>query len=225
MYTIIMNDDKSLTASIRKTLYQREKIADQIQFLIPQKIGIVNLNECIAILHYVDQGNVMHDEKMAKDSELYKDKIRFIVPVDSKLNYFAGDVSVRIVFAKLDTNTGKYEQVMISGNTVITIEPTDVTNSLDTCEKISILEKEIEYLKENQVDDLKLTDDLLQLSANGEPIGEGVTLPSGGEGGSSDSVYDEDGAPVIDMDNLSLKNDSNEIKPEEDSENKEVVEF
>lgn len=38
MYTIIMNNDKQLIGSKKTTLYQREKLADQIRFLIPQQI-------------------------------------------------------------------------------------------------------------------------------------------------------------------------------------------
>ena len=39
-----MNDDKSLTATVVTTLYQREKLADKIQILIPQNYEELDLN-------------------------------------------------------------------------------------------------------------------------------------------------------------------------------------
>lgn len=177
MYTIIMNDDKSLTTSKRTTLYQHEKLADQLQFYIPQKCGLVDLSECIAVLKYIDQGNIPHSEQLAKDSELYNDHIRFVLPVDSKLNYFSGNVVVRIVFMRINLNEGTCEQIMRTGSLTITIEPSDIQDvSSDYVEKIALLNAQVEELKKNQVNDLTRTDDLVQLVANGEPIGKGVTF-------------------------------------------------
>lgn len=179
MYIVLMDSDKSLVCSAKRTLYQGEKLADQIQFLVPQKCGMVDLTGCIAVLHYIDQGNIPHDEILAKDSELYKDRMRFYLPVDSKLNYFAGNVSIRLYFMKINEETGENDNILITGNYLITIEPSDVTTSIETNEKINVLQKQLEELKNNQVDDLKLTDELLQLTVDGEPIGEGVKIQSG----------------------------------------------
>lgn len=200
MYTIIMNDDKSLTTSIRKTLYQREKLADKIQFLIPQKYGVMDLSKCTAKLKYIDQGNISRSELLAKDSELYKDRLRFLLPVDNKLNYFAGNISIRIIFTNKEMG-----QELRTGDCIITIEPSGIIeeensteSSSEVNEKIVALENQIKELQENQANDLKLTDDLLQLSIDGETIGEGVTLP---KKGSADADLDDDGDVVIDLDN------------------------
>lgn len=199
MYTIIMNDDKSLTTSIRTTLYQREKLADKIQFLIPQKYGVMDLSKCTAKLKYIDQGNISRSELLAKDSELYKDRLRFLLPVDNKLNYFAGNISIRIIFTNKEMG-----QELRTGDCIITIEPSGIIeeessteSSSEVNEKIVALENQIKELQENQANDLKLTDDLLQLSIDGETIGEGVTLPKG----SADADLDNDGDVVIDLDN------------------------
>ena len=199
MYTIIMNDDKSLTTSIRTTFYQREKLADKIQFLIPQKYGVMDLSKCTAKLKYIDQGNISRSELLAKDSELYKDRLRFLLPVNNKLNYFAGNISIRIIFTNEETG-----QELRTGDCIITIKPSGIIeessteNSSEVNEKIVALENQIKELQENQANDLKLTDDLLQLSIDGETIGEGVTLP---KKGSADADLDDDGDVVIDLDN------------------------
>lgn len=68
-----MNQDKSLTSSIKTTLYQREKLANKIQFLFPQYYEDLSLDECTATLKYLDTGNEPHSEILVKDDELYKD--------------------------------------------------------------------------------------------------------------------------------------------------------
>lgn len=62
MYTIVMRDDKSLRITEKATLYQREKLIDKIQFLIPKTYEGTDISGFTATLKYVDQGNVAHME-------------------------------------------------------------------------------------------------------------------------------------------------------------------
>ena len=159
----------------------------------------MDLSKCTAKLKYIDQGNISRSELLEKDSELYKDRLRFLLPVNNKLNYFAGNISIRIIFTNEETG-----QELRTGDCIITIKPSGIIeessteNSSEVNEKIVALENQIKELQENQANDLKLTDDLLQLSIDGETIGEGVTLP---KKGSADADLDDDGDVVIDLDN------------------------
>lgn len=49
-----MNQDKSLTSSIKTTLYQREKLTNKIQFLFPQYYENLSLDECTETLKYLE---------------------------------------------------------------------------------------------------------------------------------------------------------------------------
>lgn len=141
MYTIVMNDKKELITTKYATLYQKEKLADQIQFIYPQTCGLVDLSECIAVLKYIDIGNEAHSEILSKDSEPYKEtKVRAVLPVDTELNRFAGNVSVRLVFMKMNPESMQLEQKMMSGNVIITIEPVDAIT--ESTEADSALQKE-----------------------------------------------------------------------------------
>lgn len=178
MYTIIMNNDKQLITSVRKTLYQREKMVNKIQFLFPECYEDINLTDCTVVLKYIDIGNVLHSEVLAKDSELYKGKFRCILPVDTKLNMFAGNIIIRVIFMKIDTETGVKNEVLKTGECLISILPdnTIVYADEDITEKITIMESQIAELSNNQVDDLILNDDLLKVSANGVEKGNGVNI-------------------------------------------------
>lgn len=122
-----MKSDKSLCTSVKTTLYQREKLADKIQFLLPQMYdpGGINIRDCTVLLKYVDQGNVAHSEKLIMDDELYKDKIRCTIDVGLDLTRFAGNIKCHLEFLKLNTDQGLYETVLSSGETIITINPLD----------------------------------------------------------------------------------------------------
>ena len=89
-----MSTDKSLVTTVKTTLYQREKLADKIQFLFPQNYGDLKLSEFTATLKYLDYGNEAHAETLIPDEELYKDMIRFVLPIDTDLNRFAGDITI-----------------------------------------------------------------------------------------------------------------------------------
>lgn len=177
MYTIIMNDDKQLVTTVRKTIYQRENMVDNIQFLFPEFYENINLSDCTAVLKYIDIGNELHSEILSKDSELYKGKVRFILPINTKLTRFAGNIIIRISITKINTTTGISNEVLKTGECVISVLPDNtIIVSDDLTEKLATLESQIAELSNSQVDDLSLTNDLLQVTANGITKGEGVKI-------------------------------------------------
>ena len=66
MYTIIMENDKSLRKGSVCTIYQREKLVDNIQFLLPLTYGKFDLSTFTVVLKYVDQGNIAHTEVLLR---------------------------------------------------------------------------------------------------------------------------------------------------------------
>lgn len=177
MYTIIMNDDKQLVTTVRKTIYQRENMVDNIQFLFPEFYENINLSDCTAVLKYIDIGNELHSEILSKDSELYKGKVRFILPINTKLTRFAGNIIIRISITKINITTGISNEVLKTGECVISVLPDNtIIVSDDLTEKLATLESQIAELSNSQVDDLSLTNDLLQVTANGVTKGEGVKI-------------------------------------------------
>ena len=185
MYTIIMNSDKSLVTSVKTTLYQREKLADKIQFLFPPTYQDLDLKSCKAILKYTDQGNVAHSEILTMNEELYKGKLRLILPVDTNLNQFAGDVIVRITFTKIDTVLRK-QYVLHTGEIPIHISPLSDMYSFVTDESLEIIDQMVGQLdaKIKALDIMAETynrakadeNNILQLKSNGKTIGVPVNI-------------------------------------------------
>ena len=199
-----MNDDKSLTATVITTLYHREKLADKIQILIPQKYGELDLSEFTATLKYVDQANVPHAEILKKDAELYKDHIRYVLPVDTELTQYAGDITIRLTFTKTDMEVKKVF-VVHTGELVIKISPLKDYYSFvpdeslefvdqivsDLQNKISALDKIADIYDKTKADNIQIKNGkTLQLLSNHIPIGDEVTVigEDQDDGGSFDMV-------------------------------------
>lgn len=192
-----MNDDKSLTATVVTTLYQREKLADKIQILIPPNYGELDLSEFTATLKYVDQANVPHVEILKKDAELYKEHIRYVLPVDTELTQYAGDITIRLTFTKTDMEARKVF-VVHTGELVIKISPLKDYYSFvpdeslefvdqivsDLQNKISALDKIADIYDKTKADNIQIKNGkTLQLLSNHTPIGDEVTVFSEGSGG------------------------------------------
>lgn len=199
-----MNDDKSLTATVVTTLYQREKLADKIQILIPPNYGELDLSEFTATLKYVDQANVPHVEILKKDAELYKEHIRYVLPVDTELTQYAGDITIRLTFTKTDMEARKVF-VVHTGELVIKISPLKDYYSFvpdeslefvdqivsDLQNKISALDKIADIYDKTKADNIQIKNGkTLQLLSNHIPIGDEVTVigEDQDDGGSFDMV-------------------------------------
>lgn len=191
-----MNSDKSLVTSVKTTLYQREKLVDKIQFLFPTIYQDLDLKTCKAILKYTDQGNVAHSEILAMDEELYKGYLRFLLPVDTNLNQFSGDVTIRVTFTKVDTVLKK-QYVLHTGETSVHINPLSDMYSFVTDESLEMIDQMVgqldakikaldaiaETYEQTKADDLSYDNNTLQLKANGKKVGTPINIVSGESGG------------------------------------------
>lgn len=187
-----MDANKQLVTTIKQVLYQRENLVDKIQILIPQYYQNIDLSDWIAVLKYVDQANIPHAETLTKDSDIYKNRIRFYLPVDTELTKYSGDIIIRITLTKIDMNT-KTQYVLHTGETTITISPLKdyysfvpdeslefVDQLIGNLEaKIEATEKIAEIYDTKKADNITYEDSRLQLTSNGQRIGDAITIVGG----------------------------------------------
>ena len=221
MYTFLLNKDKSLLATERIKIYQREKLVDKVQFILPQsyeEIDLTNKNVSI-ILKYVDQEGNAQSEFLVKDDELYKDNyVRCELPIDTNITKFAGNITLHLTIIYLDVEN-QINQVMHSSETILTISPLKDMYVNINDKSLEILDQKIielqasieaanilnESIDTNKADDLSYEDNTLQLMSNGKKIGTPQTLDQLNE---FDIVnFDSDDSP----DENPEKNDNNTI--------------
>ena len=205
MITVLMQSDKTLVISEPGKIYQREKLIDKIRFLVPAVYDVngvgMDLTQFTTTLEYVDQANVVQTEALTASEDLYKEKfIEYTLPVDTNITRYVGDIELRLSLVHFDADTG-YNYVLHTGHTKITVSPLSdwykfvSDESLDAIDqKMSELDSKLTALDEmagtyaaNQVDDLKLTNSLLQVSSKGTPLGNGVTIITSGNTDDTDS--------------------------------------
>ena len=192
MYTFLLNKDKSLLATERIKIYQREKLVDKVQFILPQsyeEIDLTNKNVSI-ILKYVDQEGNAQSEFLIKDDELYKDNyVRCELPIDTNITKFAGNITLHLTIIYLDVEN-QINQVMHSSETILTISPLKDMYVNINDKSLEILDQKIielqasieaanilnESIDKNKADDLSYEDNTLQLMSNGKKIGTPQTL-------------------------------------------------
>lgn len=192
MYTILMNSDKSLVCTIKTTLYQRDKLVDKLQILIPQTYEDINLSDFMAVLKYVDQVNEVHSEILIQDEELYKDSyLRYTLPIDTNLTRFAGDIKLCLTLNKVDMEEMK-EYSLNTGETTITIAPLSDYYSFISDKSLSVIDQKVNELNvkleaidkmattydETKADNIKLDKDTseIYLTAHDKQIGDKITI-------------------------------------------------
>lgn len=192
MYTILMNSDKSLVCTSRTTLYQRDKLVDKLQILIPQTYEDINLSDFTAVLKYVDQGNEVHSEILIQDEELYKESyLRYTLPIDTNLTRFAGDIKICLTFNKVDMEEMK-EYSLNTGETTITIASLSDYYSFISDKSLSVIDQKVNELNvkleaidkmattydETKADNIKLDKDTseIYLTAHDKQVGDKITI-------------------------------------------------
>lgn len=192
MYTILFkSEDKSLQATVRAKIYQRESLVDKFRFLIPQTYNDVDLSDFAVVLKYLDQGNEAQTEILTREDELYKDYYSYILPVDTNLTRFAGDITLHLTMSKVDMEEMK-EYSLETGETTITISPlsdyyhftsnktfdviTQKVNELNV--KLEAMDKMAAAYDASKADNIKLDTESseLYLTSNGKTIGDKISL-------------------------------------------------
>lgn len=192
MYTIVMDKYKQLNATIKTILYQRENLTEKVQFLIPEYYNEIDLKEYTAILKYLDQSNASHAEILKKDDTLYKGKIRYILPINSELSKFSGDISIRITFTKVDMDM-QTQYVLHTGEISITISPLkdyytfvpdeslefvdQLVGNLEA--KLEATERIAEIYDNEKADNITYENNDIQLTSNGKKIGNSINISDG----------------------------------------------
>lgn len=192
MYTILMNSDKSLVCTSRTTLYQRDKLVDKLQILIPQTYEDINLSDFTAVLKYVDQGNEVHSEILIQDEELYKESyLRYTLPIDTNLTRFAGDIKICLTFNKVDMEEMR-EYSLNTGETTITIASLSDYYNFVSDKSLSVIDQKVNELNvkleaidkmattydETKADNIKLNKETseIYLTAHDKQIGDKITI-------------------------------------------------
>jgi hypothetical protein len=200
MYTIVMDKYKNLNTTVRTVLFQKESLVDKIQFLIPpiyEDEELVNYN---AVLKYVDPNGNFHSEILACDGEMYKNYLRYTLPITSELTNVAGEIVLRITFIDFSEDTENPEIYRLETNsTTLRINKPDKFNDWVNGEDLEAYKAQIAKLNAEMPTDLEIGEgENLHLVHDDTQIGKGVEILQHAE---FDELDDENDG-IVDVDNL-----------------------
>ena len=195
MYTILVNDDNTLTTSVRERIMQRSKLVDSLHFLVEPTYKELNIADFTVTLEYVLPISKKYKvETLIKSDELYKERLEYKLPFDTNLTREYGDIEIQLTFTKVDLGEeGKDIQYVRKTSTAsITIVPISVWSDVIPDEALTDLDqkilktdaqiKELREMQENilveKADNLVLDEENkeLYLTAEGNQIGNKVKL-------------------------------------------------
>lgn len=205
MYTFLIGDDNTLTASVTERIMERSKMVDNMHFLADQIYKDVNMSDFTVMLEYVLPISKKYKTEFLKKSEnLYKSKLEYLLPFDTNLTSEAGDIEIQLTFTKVEMNSeGKTTQyVRKVGPGIVHIIPISKWSDIIPDEALSTLDQRIIALEalnkamtdrfninlDNKADNLMYDDEhRIQLTSNGKPIGNAIKI-------TTESVEVEDGS-------------------------------
>lgn len=166
MYTILVQDDNSLQASVRTRIMNGSKNIDELHFLVKPVYYEIDMTELSVVLTYILP--VSKERKtltLTKSEELYKDRLEYKILLNNDENYITsevGEVKLWLTFLDNDKNIVRY-----TTPTIITVYPTEETK-----------DEQSKPAETQTVDNIYLDKDTnsIYLTSNGTTVGEPISI-------------------------------------------------
>lgn len=203
MYTFLINDDNTLTCSQQDRIMERSKMVDNLHFLASPTYNDVDMSEFTVTLEYkLPISNKYKTEVLSLSESLYKNKLEYILPFDTNLTSEPGDIEIQLTFTNVEMDVqGKITQfVRHVGPGVIHIVPINAWSDIIPDDALTALDQRLiaadallkslnernKTIMDSKADNLSYKNEVLQLTANGNPIGNAIKV-------TQDNVESEDG--------------------------------
>ena len=106
MYTILVNDDNTLSVTQRTRIMQRSTGFDAIRFLVNPEYKGYSMAECTLTLRYKTPiSGELKSERLVLCEELHNGFLQYILPVDTRLTHEAGNIVCNLTFTYADVDT------------------------------------------------------------------------------------------------------------------------
>lgn len=176
MYVIKMENDKSLVTTIKSTIYRGELNANRILFLLPNEWEEHLLADYGVRMDYITPDGIGNSEMLAPEQDSYKGYLQYYVPIDCPMTDQDGVVELWLSILDADGTL----VIKTGSNYLMVVERKVITDyyPAEKRELLATLATDVETLKKTKADNLiyDAEESYLQLSAEGEPIGDKVIM-------------------------------------------------
>lgn len=200
MYTFLIGEDNTLTATVVERIMERSKLVDSLHFLADPVYKDVDMSDFEVTMAYkLPVSKKTKTEVLVKSDKLYKDMLEYKLPFDTALTSEPGDIKIELTFTNvaLDAEGKNTQYVRHAGPGSIKIVPISAWLDVVPDEMLSAVDQRIiatqamikalndqnNTIMKSKADSLRYKDSILQLTAQGNPIGAAVKIGSGSGGG------------------------------------------
>lgn len=202
MYTILVTNDNELFATQKQRIMQRSKLVNNLHFLVyptyDSGTETFDMKDFTATMEYLlPVSKKYKSEELTLNNEEYETEsgqfmLEYIVPFDTGMTAEAGDIEVQLTFTKLvlDENGNDTQYVRKTNTAFITVLPISAWSDVIPDEALTAIDQRIirtqaqineladlaGIVATSKADNITLTDTTLQLTANGEEIGNAIDL-------------------------------------------------
>ena len=202
MYTILVTNDNELFITQKQRIMQRSSLVNNLHILVYPTYSTgteeYDMTQFTASMEYIlpvskkYKSEILTLSKERYETESGEFMLEYLVPFDTGLTSEAGDIEIQLTFVKVDLDEeGQGTQYVRKTNTCVVkilpisawsdIVPDEALTAID--QRIVATQTQINELVDlagvisiSKADNMKLTDTTLQLTANGEDIGDGIDL-------------------------------------------------
>lgn len=199
MYTFLIGEDNTLTATVVERIMERSKLVDSLHFLADPIYKETDMSDFTVMMEYVlPVSKKYKTEILEKSDELYKDMLEYKLPFDTALTSEPGDIEIQLTFVNVtldaDGRNTQYVRKVGPGSIKIVaistwsdIIPDEALSAVDqrllaAQAMIKALNEQNNTIMKSKADSLRYKDNLLQLTAQGGPIGTAVKIVSSDSG-------------------------------------------
>ena len=195
MYTLLINENNEIITTVKERIMQRSKLVDSLHFLMNPSYKGLDMSDFTVTMEYIlPASREYRTETLKKSDELYKEQLEYKLPFDTCLTKEAGKIEIQLTFTKvsLDAEGNSKQQVRKAGPAVITIVPITAWSDIIPDNALSALDQRLimvdsminaanefnQYLAETKADNIIRDEEgnFVQLTANGQPIGDKIEL-------------------------------------------------
>ena len=194
---LITQENELIDTTPKERIMQKSKLVDELHFIVDAMYKGTDMSTFTMVMEYkLPMSNEYKTQILEQAPELYEGMLEYKIPIDTDITKYPGNVEIQITMSKLESDDrGKVlQRVRKVQPTVLKIYPIAAWSDMIPDADLTALDQRIlkqdaqikelnelaDKLNMTKADNLSYSENILQLTSNGEKIGDAVSITSGG---------------------------------------------
>ena len=194
---LITQTNELIDTTPKERIMQKSKLVDELHFIVDAMYKGTDMSTFTMVMEYkLPVSNEYKTQILEQSPELYEGMLEYKIPIDTDITKYPGNVEIQITMSKLESDDrGKVlQRVRKVQPTVLKIYPIAAWSDMIPDADLTALDQRIlkqdaqikelnelaDKLNMTKADNLSYSENMLQLTSNGEKIGSAVSITSSG---------------------------------------------